>query len=610
MLRQLAAMAPLNGHGAHAAPARPATPRQLPAVPAESHAAEWLEQQAEIELRAAAWLEQQAAQPEPAAEAWLEDAAPEQAAPVPAAEALAELSALQQAEAAPAVASRSGAASERLTAWLEAARRAAGPPLAAIGRLSAQGLERLRAWQGPGLAWNALATKLKLERVAEPLDRARVFLRCNTERAAAVACAGLLAGTVFIGLGGSSSNAAPTAGADALSPLADTIEVVSRRSMAELTARSMTAQVAQAAAPAETGPAISAATQSNAGLVLNWDTSALAAEPEAVLTLRRGVGDAPPQTPVEGVDVPLGEDPGTVVDMGLQPDTSYSYTLFIQRPGAKPEVLAQVIASTRLYPTELLPGDRVIAGDRLTSPSNTYFVSVDGDGGIVLQNNRNQKLWSLDAEPHPEASLALTQDGALVVSVADQAVWTADAKAAGASLILTDAGALQLLDANAQVVWSSAEQGYQLRGGDSPYAVSADGWTQPGAGPVSSPYGMRLHPIYGVVKLHAGIDMTGSRGKPIYAARDGDVTRVYQDSGGNWTIEIEHPGGIATRYLHMDGLGGILVKEGDEVVAGEQIALTGNSGQSTGPHLHFEVLVAGETTDPVAFLKEHGVTVK
>ncbi|MDR0594798.1 MAG: peptidoglycan DD-metalloendopeptidase family protein, partial [Bifidobacteriaceae bacterium] len=293
-----------------------------------------------------------------------------------------------------------------------------------------------------------------------------------------------------------------------------------------------------------------------------------------------------------------------------QPDTAYSYTLFVQRPGEKPEVLAQIVASTRLYPTELLPGARLVVGDRLTSPSNSHWVSVEGADGIVLCNNRNQKLWSLDAEPDPGAVLALRDDGALVVQVGDQTVWAAEAAAPGARLILTDDGALQLLDADGQVAWSSAEQGYQLRGGDSPYAVSADGWTQPGAGPVSSGYGMRIHPIYGVLKMHGGVDMTGSRGKPIYAARDGVVTRVGPDSGGNWTIEIVHADQISTRYLHMDGLGGILVQVGDEVVAGEQIALTGNSGQSTGPHLHFEVSVGGATTDPVTFLKEHGVTIK
>ncbi|MDR1633828.1 MAG: peptidoglycan DD-metalloendopeptidase family protein [Bifidobacteriaceae bacterium] len=447
-------------------------------------------------------------------------------------------------------------------------------------------------------------------RLADLVERLRIYLRCHTERAAAIACAGLLAGSIFMGVGGAAGNAAPLAQTDALSPLADTIEVVSRRNMAQLTSRSMTAQVAEAASVAQAGPEIEAANQSNVGLILKWDVSELANEPDARLILRRGAGDAPPQTPAEGVGVPLGDDPGSVVDSGLQPDTAYSYTLFIQRPNEKPEVLSQLVASTRRYPTELTAGAWLAGDDRLTSPSNNHFVAVEPDGGIVLFNNRNQKLWSLDTDRTPGATVSLGVDGVLVVKVGEAVIWTADASGPGARLVLTDQGVLQLLGRDGQVTWSSAQQGYQLRGGDSPYGVSADGWTQPGAGPVSSGYGMRLHPIYGVVKLHAGVDMTGSRGKPIYAAHDGVVTRVYQDSGGNWTIEISHGNEISTRYLHMDGLGGILVKEGDDVVRGEQIALTGNSGQSTGPHLHFEVSVNGQTTDPVAFLKEHGIVIQ
>ncbi|MDR2565734.1 MAG: M23 family metallopeptidase [Bifidobacteriaceae bacterium] len=470
--------------------------------------------------------------------------------------------------------------------------------LAWAGRIGASPLPS--AWVGRR-AW---------VRLAELTDRVRVYLRGHTERAAAVACAGLLAGSAFIGLGQAPSSAAPLVQEDALRPLASTIEVVSRRNMAELMSRSMTAQVAEAAMIGETGPEIQAISESNVGLILRWDVSELAAEPEAQLTLRRGVGDAPPQTPAEGVDVPLGRDPGSVVDKGLQPDTSYSYTLFIQRPGEKPEVLAQLVASTRRYPTELVPGDKLAAGDRLTSPSNNHYVTVEADGGIALLNNRNQKLWSLDSERADGVNLLLRRDGTLVVLAGEETIWVADASAPGVRLVLTDQGELQLLRADGAVAWSSEEQGYQLRGGDSPYMVSADGWTQPGAGPVSSGYGMRIHPIYGVLKLHAGVDMAGARGKPIYAAHDGVVERVYQDSGGNWTIEINHGEGISTRYLHMDGLGGILVKEGDEVVRGEQIALTGNSGQSTGPHLHFEVLIDGQATDPVEFLKEHSITIR
>ncbi|MCL1830582.1 MAG: M23 family metallopeptidase, partial [Oscillospiraceae bacterium] len=159
------------------------------------------------------------------------------------------------------------------------------------------------------------------------------------------------------------------------------------------------------------------------------------------------------------------------------------------------------------------------------------------------------------------------------------------------------------------VLWSSSQNGSQLHGGDSPYVVSADGWTQPGAGPLRSPFGGRLHPIQRVYKQHEGIDLlAGGRGKPIYAAHDGVVKDVRCDSGGNWTLVINHGAGITTRYLHMDGLPNILVEEGEKGVAGQHVANVGNSGNSTGPHLHFEVRINDEPTDPIAFLAGHGVS--
>ena len=74
-----------------------------------------------------------------------------------------------------------------------------------------------------------------------------------------------------------------------------------------------------------------------------------------------------------------------------------------------------------------------------------------------------------------------------------------------------------------------------------------------------------------------------------------------------WTIDIDHGGGIMTRYKHMWDHG-ILVKAGAQVAAGQQIGKTGSSGWSTGAHLHFEVRVNGEATDPVEFMKSVGIT--
>lgn len=136
--------------------------------------------------------------------------------------------------------------------------------------------------------------------------------------------------------------------------------------------------------------------------------------------------------------------------------------------------------------------------------------------------------------------------------------------------------------------------------------LTPGGWAPPAAGPITSDYGMRVNPVDGGLRLHAGTDLGGGGcGGPIYAAHDGTVTLAGMDQGVG-DIEIDHGGGIATAYLHMY-LEDIYVHVGDRVTAGQLIALVGSSGNSTGCHLHFEVHVNGETTDPAPFMQERGV---
>uniref|UniRef100_UPI000C818F19 M23 family metallopeptidase n=1 Tax=Sanguibacter massiliensis TaxID=1973217 RepID=UPI000C818F19 len=141
-----------------------------------------------------------------------------------------------------------------------------------------------------------------------------------------------------------------------------------------------------------------------------------------------------------------------------------------------------------------------------------------------------------------------------------------------------------------------------------PGDVSSSGWAVPGAGPITSPYGMRMHPIDNVWRLHSGTDLGGGGcDGPIWAAQDGAVIFSGFDSVGNGTITIDHGDGIQTSYLHQHA-SGLLVREGDKVTAGQQIGRVGNSGQSKGCHLHFMVTVNGSPTDPVPFMAEVGIT--
>lgn len=109
--------------------------------------------------------------------------------------------------------------------------------------------------------------------------------------------------------------------------------------------------------------------------------------------------------------------------------------------------------------------------------------------------------------------------------------------------------------------------------------------------------------------LHGGVDLAAPMMTPEYAAMDGIVLQAGPASGFGLAVYIQHPNGDVTVYGHMEQ---ILVEAGQTVQAGETIALVGNRGQSTGPHLHFEVRIGGlrgESVDPLSYLRERGVDV-
>lgn len=123
-------------------------------------------------------------------------------------------------------------------------------------------------------------------------------------------------------------------------------------------------------------------------------------------------------------------------------------------------------------------------------------------------------------------------------------------------------------------------------------------WPTPSCTTTSSAYGYRVHPIYGTVKFHAGEDIPASYGAEILAAASGTVTTAGWVSGyGNYTV-IDHGGGTMTAYGHQSS---IIVSVGQYVEQGQVIGYVGSTGNSTGPHLHFEVYQNGSTVDPKSF---------
>jgi murein DD-endopeptidase MepM/ murein hydrolase activator NlpD len=116
---------------------------------------------------------------------------------------------------------------------------------------------------------------------------------------------------------------------------------------------------------------------------------------------------------------------------------------------------------------------------------------------------------------------------------------------------------------------------------------------------LSSFYGYRPDPIYKVKKFHHGVDFSAAQGTPIYATGEGKVVHIKRSRRGYGNqIEIDHGYGYSTLYAHVKD---ILVKRGELVMRGQEIATVGNTGKSTAPHLHYEVRKNGRTVNPIYF---------
>lgn len=140
--------------------------------------------------------------------------------------------------------------------------------------------------------------------------------------------------------------------------------------------------------------------------------------------------------------------------------------------------------------------------------------------------------------------------------------------------------------------------------------VSKSGWYWPYPGDTSiySAYGMRYHPVYHYMRFHSGVDLGGSYGNPIIAARSGTVVIVRNPVQGRNTggsgygnyVVIDHGDGSFSLYAHMKET---QVSVGQNVNASDRIGICGSTGTSTGPHLHFEIMIDGKTVNPATYIK-------
>lgn len=129
-------------------------------------------------------------------------------------------------------------------------------------------------------------------------------------------------------------------------------------------------------------------------------------------------------------------------------------------------------------------------------------------------------------------------------------------------------------------------------------APGPGGLVWPTSGRAGSGYGYRVHPIFGTRRLHSGVDIAAPTGQPIVAAASGQVVSAGWRGGYGMAVVVDHGGGLATLYAHQSRL---VVSAGQVVEPGQQVGEVGSTGQSTGPHLHFEVRVDGVPKDPMGW---------
>ncbi len=116
---------------------------------------------------------------------------------------------------------------------------------------------------------------------------------------------------------------------------------------------------------------------------------------------------------------------------------------------------------------------------------------------------------------------------------------------------------------------------------------------------LTSDYGMRTHPVLGGRRAHSGVDLAATTGTPIYATADGIVSKAGRFSSYGLYVSIEHGAQLQTRFAHMSR---VAVANGARVKKGDIIGYVGSTGRSTGPHLHYEVRIAGKAVNPIPYM--------
>ena len=182
-------------------------------------------------------------------------------------------------------------------------------------------------------------------------------------------------------------------------------------------------------------------------------------------------------------------------------------------------------------------------------------------------------------------------------ATAMQAIEELNASSAQVSAMLKERQAARAAAAAAAATAAAQSSGGQGASDNWVQGTGQLGW--PVSGEITSPYGYRVHPIWGTTIYHSGIDIGVDEGTPVHAADGGVVVWSGWMGGYGYAVVIDHGNGLSTLYGHNSELA---VDEGQSVAKGQVISYAGSTGNSTGPHVHFEVRVNGDPVDPMGYL--------
>mgnify|MGYP000874086784 FL=1 len=182
-------------------------------------------------------------------------------------------------------------------------------------------------------------------------------------------------------------------------------------------------------------------------------------------------------------------------------------------------------------------------------------------------------------------------------ATAMQAIEELNASSAQVSAMLKERQAARAAAAAAAAAATAQSSGGQGASDNWVQGTGQLGW--PVSGEITSPYGYRVHPIWGTTIYHSGIDIGVDEGTPVHAADGGVVVWSGWMGGYGYAVVIDHGNGLSTLYGHNSELA---VDEGQSVAKGQVISYAGSTGNSTGPHVHFEVRANGDPVDPMGYL--------